>query len=406
MEGQSVDLAFELYGQDLDCGDAPDPTYPTLLASSGASHNVVPGICLGTSVDRDPDGQPDPNALGDDNAGIDDEDGVTFLTPLVPGSPGYIDVVANVPGDVSGWIDFNADGDWDDPDDSLGISYANAGSNVFTIWVPPTAPGGMDTYARFRFGVKSGWTGPRGYSIDGEVEDYKVYIYPNPVVVTKGDAKKRPVGTYVCIYQNAVTANFGLDSWYFEELNRSAGLGVIPPPRTISPWQVGDLVSCYGTTTLNGCELMLQEIYSWYEGQARVDPVGQNNRGSGGGAFWNQPGLFDDVGVPTPAGGLNTVALLAKLWGRCTYIETDPADPTVQLNFWINDGSALWDGTLDPPGNQVLGVKVRVPANLPPIVTGNYYTVVGIMRTAYDPTGLYCVRWLWPRTNLDIRVIP
>lgn len=413
MAGDSIDLAFEIYTEDLDLGDAPDPNYPTLLASGGASHDVVPGICLGAGLDRDLDGQPDPNALGDDNdSDGDDEDGVTFPTPLVPGAPGYINVVASVPGWLCGWIDFNNDGDWNDFAEGLATWPVTAGPNTIPVWTPPSALGGRNTTARFRFGVIDSPGLPTGHLRDGEVEDYQVYIYPTPIVVNKGGAKLLPLGSYVLIERNTVTANFGQNGWYFEEpttptaFGLSAGLGVIPPADPISNWQIDDYVSCYGTTTLNGCELMLQEIYSWQEtGTGVVKALGQNNRSSGGGQFGNQPGLLNNPGTGEASYGLNTVALLVKLWGRCTYIETDLANPSDQLNFWIDDGSALWDGTVDLAGNNVLGVKVRVPQSLAtPIDDGKYYAVVGIMRTEGSPPALG-TRRLWPRDENDIQLI-
>ena len=36
---------------ELDWGDAPDGPYPTLAASIGASHMIVPGVYLGAMVD-------------------------------------------------------------------------------------------------------------------------------------------------------------------------------------------------------------------------------------------------------------------------------------------------------------------------------------------------------------------
>ena len=96
--------------QGLDWGDAPDdpatPQYPTLAVNNGASHQVIPGgLILGTSIDAENDGQPDPNALGDDNAGVpDDEDGITFTSPLGAGGAGVLNA----------WVDFNQDEDWDD----------------------------------------------------------------------------------------------------------------------------------------------------------------------------------------------------------------------------------------------------------------------------------------------------
>ena len=42
-------------------------------------------LVLGAGVDADPDGQPDAAAEGDDVARSDDEDGVTSISPLIPG---------------------------------------------------------------------------------------------------------------------------------------------------------------------------------------------------------------------------------------------------------------------------------------------------------------------------------
>jgi len=61
--------------QGHDAGDAPDPGYPTLAANNGAFHVIVPGFHLGLNVDGEADGQPSPNARGDDLNGQDDADG-------------------------------------------------------------------------------------------------------------------------------------------------------------------------------------------------------------------------------------------------------------------------------------------------------------------------------------------
>jgi hypothetical protein len=95
-EGQSIDMAFALTfepQQDRDWGDAPDPAYPTLRASSGAAHVIEPGFHLGNTIDADLDGQPDPYALGDNYDGNIDEDGVFFTTSLIPGQVFNLTVV-------------------------------------------------------------------------------------------------------------------------------------------------------------------------------------------------------------------------------------------------------------------------------------------------------------------------
>ena len=77
----------------LDFGDAPDPTYPTLLGSGGANHVIVPnGPMLGFLIDPEPDGQPDPSAKGDDLSGLPDEEGVIFTSAIFTGGVATVDV--------------------------------------------------------------------------------------------------------------------------------------------------------------------------------------------------------------------------------------------------------------------------------------------------------------------------
>ena len=156
-----------------DWGDAPDPTYPTLAASNGASHGYS-GLFLGTALDVDVDGQPDPAAGGDDGDGSADEDGVT-LPLLIQGQTDTIDVVASGAGLLDAWIDWNGDGDWSDPGEKIADGQAViAGSNSVAISTPATAFLGT-TFARFRLS-SIGIAAPTGRAVDGEVEDYAVTI--------------------------------------------------------------------------------------------------------------------------------------------------------------------------------------------------------------------------------------
>ncbi|MBL7152724.1 MAG: hypothetical protein ISS79_03340 [Phycisphaerae bacterium] len=182
----TMDLAFVITGQgdpepDIDWGDAPDPTYPTLAASLGASHAIVPNIFMGNMIDRDPDGQPTPLADGDDNdPDGDDEDGVTFDTPLIPGQMAQITVNASIGGPfISVWIDFDGDGGWGQAHDYVvkSVLANNPGPNVFQIPVPPGIAAGIQTFARIRFTTNPG-IGFGGHATNGEVEDYLVDIEP------------------------------------------------------------------------------------------------------------------------------------------------------------------------------------------------------------------------------------
>ncbi|MBU1949202.1 MAG: hypothetical protein KJ927_10855 [Candidatus Eisenbacteria bacterium] len=179
--GESIDLAFRINHDpvqlDLDYGDAPDPTFPTLRASDGARHLINPAVFLGWQIDAEPDGQPTPNANGDDFNGLPDEDGVFFLTPLNPGAPATVDVIASTNGFIDAWIDFNGDGDWDDVDDRIFAGQpVNPGVNTLTFPVPANGLQGHLSYARFRFATQLLALSYTGLASDGEVEDYEVYI--------------------------------------------------------------------------------------------------------------------------------------------------------------------------------------------------------------------------------------
>ncbi len=160
-----------------DFGDAPAP-YPTLLAEDGARHLIVPGVHLGALIDGDADGHPSPNATGDDSTGLSDEDGVVLPPALSIGQSVPIQITASTAGFIDAWVDFNADGDWADPGEQIFASTpVVAGVNNLTINVPADAVATPGTFARFRFSTAGGLA-PTGLAQDGEVEDYKVAVYP------------------------------------------------------------------------------------------------------------------------------------------------------------------------------------------------------------------------------------
>lgn len=166
---------------ELDFGDAPENPpvgwfYPTTLVNNGARHIIAPGVHLGLLIDAEPDGQPTVNADGDDLNNLDDEDGVTFLTPLIQGQVATIDVVASTTGFLDAWFDFDQDGTWSSAGEQvLAIQPLNPGINSLNISVPLTAVAG-NTYARFRFRTTSFSINYDGLVLDGEVEDYLVHI--------------------------------------------------------------------------------------------------------------------------------------------------------------------------------------------------------------------------------------
>ncbi|MDX2177796.1 MAG: GEVED domain-containing protein [Candidatus Sumerlaeia bacterium] len=180
---------------DLDFGDAPD-TYGTTLAANGARQQnplFIPYPFFDGSPDQEADGQPNANALGDDNDGLDDEDGLAQVTSCI--LPGVTDLVIPRQADgeasllvtyhdnahITGWIDFNGNGQFDDGPESVIDQALPTVQSTFTIPVTfPVAAStaqapGTTTFSRFRIN-NAGRTGPLGLGGFGEVEDHKVHF--------------------------------------------------------------------------------------------------------------------------------------------------------------------------------------------------------------------------------------
>ncbi|THB77364.1 MAG: hypothetical protein D3926_15645 [Desulfobacteraceae bacterium] len=168
-----------------DFGDAPDPDFPTLLASNGPNHTLGSTVYLGSCVDAETDGQPAAGSDGDDlntgthtfgTCGVGGHgNGVIFHSSPVAGENAALTVQASAPCDLSAWIDFNLDGDWDDAGEHIFNGYPlNTGNNPLTFPVPAGAMPG-NTHARFRCTTDGSvpYTGPAS---DGEVEDYQVTL--------------------------------------------------------------------------------------------------------------------------------------------------------------------------------------------------------------------------------------
>ena len=175
----------------IDYGDAPDndktPRYPTLASHNGASHTIVKGFHLGSGIDGENDGQPETHALGDDQAGMDDEDGVHFYGPLVIGYCTPAEVSASQPGYINVWVDGNGDGDWSDAGEHVWTDF-HITSSVHTLCINTPANGQKGvTFARFRFSSAPGLSFD-GAAQDGEVEDYEIEILDEMPEYDFGDA--------------------------------------------------------------------------------------------------------------------------------------------------------------------------------------------------------------------------
>ena len=193
------DIQLKVVEIPMDFGDAPDATFPTLLASDGARHVLGSELFMGASVDADSDGQPNASATGDDSDGSDDEDGVTINGLLVPGQPASFTINASAPGLVDAWIDLNGDGMWTHTDEQFLASEAVVtGNNTFSDVFPADASFGLTTL-RFRISSSGGLL-PTGAANDGEVEDYQATIETvnRFVVNSTGDLIDNNLGDGVC----------------------------------------------------------------------------------------------------------------------------------------------------------------------------------------------------------------
>jgi hypothetical protein len=176
---ERVDMgAYEATDIGYDFGDAPDPTYPTLLANDGARHYPV-GPLLGYLRDGERDGQPSANADGDDLIVKADEDGLMSLSDVAPGRKDVIlSVHASLGSYLNAWIDFNANGIWDSSE-QIAVDEELWGSQILFDVPLDALPG--TTFLRMR--LTSYDTGgtllPTGPADDGEVEDHAVTIFPH-----------------------------------------------------------------------------------------------------------------------------------------------------------------------------------------------------------------------------------
>ncbi len=189
-----VDAGF--YGEDF--GDAPN-TFNTREAQDGPVHVIQPGKYLGTGVDAELNGKPQATAGytgagGDDNDPSNyekgtnptgDENGVNFITPMIPGHQACVEVTTTaLSGNnyLTAWIDFSGNGNfesneqllWKDSGstsaDLLIANGAVTATYCFDVPADATFDGG-ETHSRFRLSCETG-VQPTGRVIGGEVEDY------------------------------------------------------------------------------------------------------------------------------------------------------------------------------------------------------------------------------------------
>ena len=150
----SVCIAYTPVSSEADYGDAPS-SYGSMCYYINDNNPTR----LGNSVDGESSANTSGDAQGDDNDGIDDEDGVTFANPsgLTAGASESVTVSWSSNDNdsyISGWIDFNNNGTFDADEKVIddfkqgAFNNTSTGSETFVFDVPADAVCGL-TFARF-----------------------------------------------------------------------------------------------------------------------------------------------------------------------------------------------------------------------------------------------------------------
>lgn len=213
-----VDETYDFGFAGLDYGDLPEEeqgeAFNTTMEEGGAIHVIQPDLRLGACVDAEQDGHPDNDAgqfdaedgdndLGDDgtesefSSPVDedcenDENGIEFITPLIPDNEACIRVTYTAPDGgavLQGWIDFNGNGEMDENTETLdlpdgGLLAGGANQVILCFEVPEEAVFNDGVaFARFRLSENGGLSpnGPDKYDAEeqvpgGEVEDYRIKL--------------------------------------------------------------------------------------------------------------------------------------------------------------------------------------------------------------------------------------
>ncbi|WP_430644761.1 DUF6923 family protein, partial [Agromyces sp. GXS1127] len=392
---------------EIDFGDAPDPTYPTLLASDGARAGIVsddagaPTLTLGPSVTPESEGQPDPAAA------LDEDDAVTPGPISMSESTFSLEVpFVNTTGDgatVAGWIDFDGNGVFDVGEAAL-AEVAGSGTATLT-WNIPDVAYPETSYLRLRIGnVAVDALGPSGPVANGEVEDYVVELVDAAITASKSvdpeDGSPVVAGdevTYTLSFESTGSADATID--YTDDLSgvlddatitSDPQFAVTPDDGSVTAEVVGDQLVVTGnappgttvtvsyTVTVNpdgerGDDVLGNVLYETGttppEECVEGDPLCTTNPV---GSVTVAKDVTPDDGSSVEAGDEVTFTL--------TFTSNGPADAVV-------DYTDDWSGVLDD-ASLVSGPTADAPLVVTVAGDGSSFTVTGTL-----PPGTYTVTY-------------
>ena len=173
--------AFGFYAP-YDFSDAP----LTGTSYAAASHRSLPGLRLGAAVTSEA------SAYDSADASADADDGMT-VPVLFRSQAATLSLSVTGPGKLTGWIDWNDDGDFADSGEQVASSVQDGGSGdadgsanstIALAVTPPASAATTPTIARFRWSASSGATSSSLFGF-GEIEDYQLTVIFPSLSVTK-----------------------------------------------------------------------------------------------------------------------------------------------------------------------------------------------------------------------------
>ncbi|MEL6268239.1 MAG: SdrD B-like domain-containing protein, partial [Chloroflexota bacterium] len=402
----------------FDWGDLPDGYATDNTDDSGegigAAHRIIDNLRFGTEIDEEDSGVPSTGADGDDTETTpDDEDGVNIPT-LTAGATITIpvEVFNNTGGDafVNGWIDWNGDGDFDDPDEQVATNITiPSGSGIQTANVTVTVPAGATTgttYSRWRLSTTSGNTSTGIDNSGGEVEDYAVTVDGPGVSLIKSDSAAAIVAgqptTYTITVQNTdvndvddevivdnlpVTAPNGFDpatvSWTCTATGGASCDGTSATPvdsrtsadSTNNPWELNETVDLpagsqivyllTGTLYAEATDAQITNtVTSNPSGKTAIDVNGviyDPPTGTKVGAFQDQTTIrWTQVWINSASTLQTNVRIVDPIGNNQSYVNgsiacsTDTAGGSVTVttlcDFDTTTNSVVFEGTIGPDG--------------------------------------------------------
>lgn len=281
---------------------------------------------------------------------------------------------------------------------------AGGGLNLLiSLTVNPSAAPGYDYGVSLNDAYGQGNTSSIRVPMTGLfIESARLMIGVPPISIA--EAKKLPIDpeigmTEILMLENkVVTADLqtSLGLVYMEELNRSAGIGVMVPAQGgPDPIPVGSRVCVVGRLgLLDGAELIMLPMDGVINPGTPIAPLSMNNKFTGGGAFGNQPAVFN-APDSKQAAGVNNVGMLVRTWGKVTGFGQLTIGGLAYDVAWIDDGSGLADGFNEWPG-----IAVLKPLDWRGDPPSGYVAATGVLRAIPNPYG-NPVRLLVPRSQSD-----